>query len=339
MLIALFIVSLLALTYFAIAKIVNLVAANKIAAYVPNGRNTKPEPDTLPAHNLIGIASGIVLGLVMFFWMFILNVGPQEVAVIKTPSGVKDKSLTAGWHIVPPWWTTYPMDKTVWVYTFSNKKTEDNVPDEDAIWAPTSEGIKMGFDMSISWKIDPEYASWIYQNVSDADGGPDGRYKWIENNIIRAKTKSVFCGVTVKFSPIECYSIQRTAIQEATKAKLTAELKTLHLILDQVDIREVFYDPGYEAELKNKKIQEQKALTMIEVTKQIAEQEVQAIKNKNIQIIGAQGEAEALRIKGNAIQQNPKIIQLNWIEQWDGHLPTTILGSGTNTMMMLPDAK
>ena len=203
MLITFFIVSILVLLYFATAKVINRVASQKIAEYEAGSKlGKKPVVLTLPANNIIGIISGITLLAIIFFWSFIYNVGPQEVGVVKTPSGVKQNAITAGWHIIAPWQEVYAMDKTVWVYTFSNKKSEGNKPDEDAIWAPTSEGIKMGFDMSVSWRIDPLYASWIYQNVSDADGGPNGRYKWIENNIIRAKTKSVFCGVTVRFAPI-----------------------------------------------------------------------------------------------------------------------------------------
>lgn len=276
------------------------------------------------------------VGMVLFVIIsMIVKIEAQEVGVLVTPSGVKPNCLNTGWHVIAPWNDVFRMDKTVWVYTFSNKKSEGNTPDEDAIWAPTSEGIKMGFDMSVSWKIDQDFAAWIYQNVSDADGGNNGRYKWIENNIIRAKTKSVFALTVSKFSPIECYSTGRIKIQAEVEKVLRADLKKLHLTLDQVDIREVFYDPGYEKELNNKKIEEQKALTLKEVTKQMAEKELQAIKQKNITITDAEAEAQSLRIKGSSIASNPKIIELEWIQKWDGALPTYMMGAGQNVMLDL----
>jgi len=337
MLTAFFIVSLLILIYFAVAKVVNRVGNQKLAEYEAGSKSgRKPEILTLPANNIIGIVAAIAFAAIIFFWSFVYNVGPQEVGVVKTPNGVKTVALTTGWHLIAPWQNVYPMDKTVWVYTFSNKKTEGNTPDEDAIWAPTSEGIKMGFDMSVSWRIDPAFASWIYQNIADADGGPNGRYKWIENNIIRAKTKSVFALTASKYTPIQCYSTGRIKIQEEVERSLRTELTKLHIILDQVDIREVFYDPGYEGELKNKKIQEQKALTLLEVTKQQNELLTQERIKKDIVIQTAEGEAKALQIKGEAIRQNPAVIQLNWIEKWDGALPTYMLGSNTNMMMSMP---
>lgn len=337
MTITFFILSVLAMSYFLIAKGVNKISTQTLTNWESNGsRGSKPSVLILPTHSLIGIISGIFMTITLFFWLFIVNVGPQEVAVVKTPSGVQDKPLTSGWNFILPWYDTYSMDKTQWVYTFSNKKTEGNKADEDAIWAPTSEGIKMGFDMSVSWRIDPKSAPWIYQNISEADGGPNGRYKWIEDNIIRTKTKSIAALTISKYTPTECYSVGRFKIQADIKRSLEKELTLIHLILDDVNIREVFYDPNFETELKNTKIQEQKSKTLVEVTKQNGELLVQERIKKDIAIEQAKGEAEALRIKGNAITSNPNIIKLNWIDKWNGELPTYMMGSGTNTMMMMP---
>jgi len=327
-------VSLLTLGYFLVAKVVNKVSNQSLSDWQSAGsRTNKPNVLFLPTHPAIGIISGIIMLITLFFWLFIVNVGPQEVAVVKTPSGVQDKPLTSGWNFILPWYDTYEMDKTQWVYTFSNKKSEGNKADEDAIWAPTSEGIKMGFDLSISWRIDPKSAPWIYQNISEADGGPNGRYKWIEDNIIRTKTKSIAALNISKYTPTECYSVGRFKIQADIKRALEKELNMIHLILDDVNIREVFYDPNFEAELKNTKIQEQKSKTLVEVTKQNSELLVQERIKKDIAIEQAKGEAEALRIKGNAITTNPNIIKLNWIDKWDGQLPNYMLGDGKGIMM------
>lgn len=334
MAITLFIVSLLALGYFLVAKGVNKVSTQSLSDWQSAGsRTNKPSVLFLPSHPAIGIISGIIMTISLFFWLFIVSVGPQEVVVVKTPTGINQTPLYTGWRMVLPWYDTYPMDRTQWVYTFSNKKTEGNKPDEDAIWAPTSEGIKMGFDMSVSWRIDPKFAPWIYQNISEADGTPDGRYKYIEEKIIRTKTYSIAALTISKYTPLQCYSAGRVKIQAEIKKALEKELQGLHLILDEVDIRDVFYDPNFEKELKNTKIEEQKAKTLIEVTKQNGELLVQERIKKDIAIEQAKGEAEALRIKGNAITTNPNIIKLNWIDKWNGELPNYMLGDGQGIMM------
>ena len=235
-----------------------------------------------------------------------------------------------------PWWDVHKMDKTVWVYTCAKGVKEGQKADDDAIWAPTSEGIKMGFDISASWRIDPLQAPWIYQNVTPQDGNENSRYLWLEENVIRTKLKSCLALTVSEYTPIQTYSSKRQEIQDKVLAKMKVELSSWRIILDQIDIREVYYDPQYEAEIKNKKVQEQKALTLIEITKQIQEQYTQSKLQKEIVIQAAEGEAKALSIKGDAINKNPKIIQLEWIQAWDGALPVYMMGNGTNMTMMMP---
>jgi regulator of protease activity HflC (stomatin/prohibitin superfamily) len=264
-----------------------------------------------------------------------VKVGAQEVGVLVSPAGVSTQAVHTGWHLVAPWNSVYMMDRTVWVYTFTNKQDEGQVKGEDAIWTPTKDGIKMGLDLSISWKIDPEFAPWIYQNVSENDGGASGRYIWIEQNIIRAKTKSALALTVSDYTPIEVYSSKRQSIQDVVMKKLAAELALYHIVLEQVDIREVFYNEEYEKAINNKKLAEQEALRLVEVTKQKEEQLKQASIEKDIAIQKAQGESEALKIKGVAISSNPKIIQLEWIAKWDGMLPNYMLGNSNGVLLNL----
>lgn len=277
----------------------------------------------------------LLIGTIVFILtLCITKVGPQEVGVKHGPGGVREKPLTTGWHVVLPWQSVEFMDKTLWVYTFSNKKNEGQTEGEDAIWTPTKDGIKMGLDVSISWRIDPNFAPWIFQNVSENDGTKQGgRYLWIEQNIIRAKTKSVLALTVSEYTPIEVYSNKRQNIQDIVTKKLGAELLLNHIILEQVDIREVFYNEEYEKAINQKKLAEQEALRLLEVTKQKNELLTQAVIDKNIAIEQAKGESEALKIKGQSISNNPKIIQLEWINKWDGELPNYMMGNGQGIMM------
>ena len=276
----------------------------------------------------------LLVGIVVFILSSsITKVGAQETGVLITPRGVVDKPLVTGWHIVMPWNSVEMMDKTLWVYTFSNKKSEGQVLGEDAIWTPTKDGIKMGLDISISWRIDPAFAPWIYQNVSEADGGNNARYLWIEQNLIRASTKSVLALTVSDFTPIEVYSNKRQNIQDIVLKNLHAELIKNHIVVEQVDIREVFYNSEYETAINAKKLAEQEVLRLVEVTKQKTEQLKQAGIDKDMVIQTAMGESEALKIKGQSITNNPKIIQLQWIDKWNGELPNTIMGSATGIMM------
>jgi regulator of protease activity HflC (stomatin/prohibitin superfamily) len=43
----------------------------------------------------------------------------------------------------------------------------------------------------------------------------------------------------------------------------------------------------------------------------------------------AKADAEAIRIRGDALRDNPALVQLNAVDKWDGHLPTYMLGGAT----------
>jgi hypothetical protein len=46
-------------------------------------------------------------------------------------------------------------------------------------------------------------------------------------------------------------------------------------------------------------------------------------------LTSAKAEAEANRLKQQTI--TPMLLQLEWINKWDGQLPNTMLGQGSNT--------
>jgi regulator of protease activity HflC (stomatin/prohibitin superfamily) len=76
---------------------------------------------------------------------------------------------------------------------------------------------------------------------------------------------------------------------------------------------------------------------MVQITRQKDEQLKQAEIDKNIAIQQAEGEAKALQIKGSSINANPKIIQLEWINKWNGELPNYMMGNGQGVILNLPN--
>lgn len=276
------------------------------------------------------------LSLVILLSLIVL-IDAQQVGVVVTPGGVRDQEIHTGWHVIMPWNSVHKMDKTVWVYTCAQATNEGSKPNADAIWAPTKDGIKMGFDVSVSWRIKPDEASWIYQNVTENDGGNTGRYIWLEDNVIRAKLKSALALTVSNYSPIEVYSIKREEIQINVAERMKKEIVQYKLLLDNIDLREVYYNSDYEKAINDKKLAEQEALRLFEVTKQKEEQLKQAEIEKNIAIQRAEGEAKALQIKGASLSANPKMIQLEWVNKWDGKLPQYMMGNGQGVILSLPN--
>lgn len=49
----------------------------------------------------------------------------------------------------------------------------------------------------------------------------------------------------------------------------------------------------------------------------------------------AKAEAEAIRIKGKALSENPAVVELEWINKWNGVQPQTMLGDSSKTSVMI----
>lgn len=245
----LLVLSVLGIAYGVVGIVLKLVTKKIVKNYQENPPTPNRYGDAPSAPKLIDLpfhlATFIVSSVIVFLFSVIVKVGAQDVGVLCTPTGVKNSELHTGWHFVAPWNFVNIMDKTVWVYTCANSEKEGAKPNADAIWAPTKDGIKVGFDISVSWRINPDEASWIYQNVTDNDGGSDGKYIWLEENVIRTKLKSALALTVANYTPIEVYSTKRGEIQQQVFSRMQKESMAYQLKIEQIDLREVYYNADY----------------------------------------------------------------------------------------------
>lgn len=62
---------------------------------------------------------------------------------------------------------------------------------------------------------------------------------------------------------------------------------------------------------------------------------ISAKRDSAVQVTRALGEARAIGVKQQALQQSPQYVELIKAEKWDGKLPGVMLGSGSNTFLNL----
>lgn len=115
---------------------------------------------------------------------------------------------------------------------------------------------------------------------------------------------------------------------------LVAAAKKVGTILNIEDLvlENITLSKELETAIESKMVQEQEA-AKARFTQQKAQIEADTA------IIKAKGEAEAIRIRGEALRDTPGLIQLQIVEKWDGKAPLVIGGSGgesTGTNFILP---
>lgn len=104
------------------------------------------------------------------------------------------------------------------------------------------------------------------------------------------------------------------------------------LIIEDLVLEDITLSRELESAIESKMVQEQEA-AKARFTQQKAQIEADTA------IIKAKGEAEAIRIRGQALQDTPGLIQLQIVEKWDGRSPLVIGGGGdqdSGTNFILP---
>lgn len=104
------------------------------------------------------------------------------------------------------------------------------------------------------------------------------------------------------------------------------------LFLEDIVLENITLSKELEAAIESKMVQEQEA-AKARFTQQKSQIEADTA------IIRAKGEAEAIRIRGEALRDTPGLIQLQIVEKWDGKAPLVIGGGGseaTGTNFILP---
>lgn len=106
------------------------------------------------------------------------------------------------------------------------------------------------------------------------------------------------------------------------------------LIIEDIVLENITLSKELESAIESKMVQEQEA-AKARFTQQKSQIEADTA------IIRARGEAEAIRIRGEALRDTPGLIQLQIVEKWDGRSPLVIGGgaggenSGTNFILPL----
>jgi regulator of protease activity HflC (stomatin/prohibitin superfamily) len=183
---------------------------------------------------------------------------------------------------------------------------------------------------SVNFHVPPGESAKLYAEY--------GSFETMQSRVIDQKAPSVLKNI------FGTYDAQ-TAIQQ--RAKLNADVLTAMqaavdgpVIVESIQIKDIKFSADYEAAIAAKqqatvKVQEQQQILAQEQVKaQIVVTQAQAQADAVVAQATAQaqatrlaGEAEgaAIKAKGDALKDNPALIELTKAEQWNGVLPTSMI--------------
>jgi prohibitin 2 len=101
------------------------------------------------------------------------------------------------------------------------------------------------------------------------------------------------------------------------------------LMLEDVVVEHIKLTKVLENAIEAKMVQQQEA-ARAKFAQQQAETEAKTV------VIKATGEAESINLRGKALRENPTVLELQVVEQWDGVTPIVVGSGATGANMVLP---
>ncbi|NWF78883.1 MAG: prohibitin family protein [Chloroflexi bacterium] len=180
----------------------------------------------------------------------------------------------------------------------------------------------------LNYRVDPEQVGTLVREI-----GTD-----YEAKIIDPAIQESVKAATAQFTA-ENLITQRPLVSESIRQVLNERLTPRGIIVEEVSITEFNFSDEFSRAIEAKQVAEQDALraerelrrAQIEAQQQVARAEAEAQARLEV----ARAEAEALRLQREVI--SPELLQLRFIERWDGVLPRFMGGdSGLVPFVNIP---
>jgi len=267
------------------------------------------------------IAASLLLGK---SWV---TVPPATVLATYDPlrGGIQPGDYGEGWHLIPPWATRQFFSVRTQSYTMSSLEREDRGAGEDAISCQTSEGLGLNIDATVLFHISPGDAHRIWKSV-----GPNYEAV-VVRPVVREAARiiisqypvmSVYSNApaeTVGIAGIDFFPGRRQEVADKIKARIEATLQGKGITLERFLLRNVDYlNPEFERAIVDKQVAQERIVT------QQYEAEIQKVRAQ-VNIVKAEGDAEAIRLKAAALAVQPKVVQWEMVQKLPEDLEVMIL--------------
>lgn len=179
--------------------------------------------------------------------------------------------------------------------------------------------------ISVNYRINPADVGKVYENY----GSLEGMMLRLITPRVQQESKVVF-GRFNAVTAIQDRGRLNIEIMDAISGSIAQEDGSV--IIESVQVEGVTFSAAYEDSIEQRMLAEvevQRIQQNLEREKVQAEiVETQAAAEANATRLRGQAEADAIAARGQALNDNPNLVELVQAERWNGILPTTMVPSG-----------
>ncbi len=157
--------------------------------------------------------------------------------------------------------------------------------------------------IALNYHLDPQNVNKVWQDVGSS----------YNIRIIAPAIQEAVKATTARFTAEELIT-KREEVKEEIKSNLSERLLERAIVVDEFNIIDFDFSASFNQAIEEKVTAEQLKLK--------AERDLERIViEKQQQITQAEAKAQAILIEAQALRTNPTVVQLRWIEKWDGKTP------------------
>ena len=274
--------------------------------------------------------------LAVFVVASAITVVPTGYTGILTTFGrVEDRTISAGAHMILPWQNVVKMDNRTQKVQITTAAFSSDIQQVD-------------LQLSVNYCIDQSTAQELYRTVGI------NYYENVMYPRILENTKAVFSRYTA-----ENLIAQRNALSDIIAENTSADMASYGITIVSIAIEDIDFTDAFTTAVEAKQVAAQNKLTAeTEQAQKTMEEEATAKRaviaanaeaekaiiaaNADLEVVKVQAEA-ALYAGEKEAEMNKRIseslteglIQYYWIKEWDGILPSTVLGGDAGYMIDL----
>lgn len=293
------------------------------------------EVSTLRTGRVIGAS---ILGFLLVLTFFLCwTIIPTGYTGVRTTFGQIDAaSVPAGFSWKIPY--VQSIEKV-------NNKQQD-IEFTDKIWSESSERTALYFEkVIVTYQIKGDKSAWIYANVSDY------RRTLVSPEIVASALKTA--SKQLNSTDVTNRGMIEPLAQQTLQTALDAKYGNSVVNITKVVVSNMDFEDSYNEAIADKqkaqlayekqKIENQKSVEKAQAEAdakvKTAEGEAKASvtkANADAQVITTKADAQAKANKILAESVTDQLVRYNWIQKWNGAMPSTMLGSDTSTMINIP---
>jgi regulator of protease activity HflC (stomatin/prohibitin superfamily) len=250
-------------------------------------------PERMPEIKIKKFISSIVIGLIALMIIFgsFGTIGAGERGVLLQFGAVQNKIFGEGLYFKIP-------------FVHEVVKIDVKIQKDEVAASASSKDLQIVTSkIALNYHLSPESVNKIWQEVG----------KNYNVRIIAPSIQEAVKAITAKFTAEELIT-KREEVKEQIKMNLAERLLEHAIIVDEFNIIDFYFSPAFNAAIEAKVTAEQLKLK--------ADRDLERIKIEKEQMItSAEGKARAILIEAQALIANPKVVELRWIEKWNGEVP------------------